>query len=91
MKQLFFFEFYRPDLTLKSLVYKLVPGMYQAEHQRLINFYDNEKQENHFDDKNKLMMSSVTDLVKIINKDETENEEIGWNQQEYFSPEESIR
>lgn len=65
--------------------------MYQAEHQRLINFYDNEKQENNFDDKNKLMISSVSDFEKIINKDETENEEIGWNQQEYFSPEESIR
>lgn len=67
--------------------------MYQAEHQRLINFYDNEKQEKHFDDKNKLMMSSISDLEKIINKNDgtEENEEIGWNQQEYFSPEESIR
>lgn len=84
--------FHRPDLTLKSLVYKLVPGMYQAEHQRLIEFYDTEKQENHFVDKNKLMMSSISDVEKLINKrNETVNEEIGWSQQEYFSPEESIR
>lgn len=66
--------------------------MYQAEHQRLIKFYDNEKQENHSVDKNKLTMSSITDLEKIINNSgETGNGEIVCDQQEYFSPEESIR
>lgn len=37
------FTFYRSDTQLKSLVYKLVPGLYQSERKRLQQFNDEHK------------------------------------------------
>lgn len=40
---IFLKNFYRPDTQLKSIVYKLVPGLYQSESKRLQQFNDEHK------------------------------------------------
>jgi hypothetical protein len=99
----FIFFYFRPDNALKALVYKLVPGLYQSECQRVIKY----NTENNINIDNNLLLPNKTDNNVEINETSTTtttttiattpeattlDDKYEFNiEANYFSPDEPIR
>lgn len=70
----------RPDIRLRSIVYKIIPGLYAKERQRRIN-----------EDSTRIFLKDISGVQSLVTKQIYDEDDVVSTKQYFYDPEEPIR